>query len=934
MAGAAIGNHETKPIVTPLTNVQPPVNGETVYMKKWKKKVMLGVGALLATAVAIGVLKIIFVDFVVDFWWFQSQDMALYYMLRLIYRYVVLILFAVFFFTIFYANFWIASRFVGNAASTADPDDKDLINSIHTGLRRFYLPLSLLMALPIAWPLFNRWETALQFILAPASPVTDPLFGKNISFYLFSLPIYELLQQEVLLAVTVLLLVVSFLYWYEQRLLAASDQALPRQAVIHIAVLALTIVVLLSWGVLLERYDLLYSTSNLPVFHGPGYVEMRVVLPFIWLVALLLAATGIALLVAVQRRRGWIVPAVLAVLFVVAWLGKNADFFTDTVRKYVVEPNQLVRERPYIEAGIRSTLAAYGLEDVVTNDIDTRSNVAFDAQDPAILRRLQNIPVWDREMLGGVYEELQGIRTYYSFPTIDVDRYQVQDSYRQVYLGAREIQFAKLPASAQNWINLHMQYTHGEGVAMIPAAQAGDEFMTWLIKDIPPTSEFGLSSKQTSIYFGLEDKPFVIVPNDVGEIGTPVGDEETIVNYTGKGGVAANSIWRKLLLALYFNDRNIFFTTKTNDDSRLLFRRNIIDRITHITPFLKLDNDPYVVSTPDGLFWMQDAYTTSNRYPLAPSVEEGFNYIRNSVKIVVDAYTGKVSYYVFDEQDPVVMAYRRMYPGLLQPRSSMPESLKKHVRYPRDIFLTQVSVYATYHQTNPDRFYRQEDIWEFSKIAEGRALIPAKPYYLTLDLIQAGKEEFLLFMPLSPFGRDNLRALMAAGSDGDNYGKIFVYRFPRDQQVYGPAQVHSLVNQDVIISEQFTLWDQEGSEVKLGKMIIEPTAGSLLYIQPVYLQEEGPLKIPQLKRLIMALDDAVVMAPSLEEAAVQLEAELLRKSTRRDKRFRTTPPSGKAAEQPAGARQGLIDKPKPPEKQTDPTVDDAPKPAENDKVKE
>jgi hypothetical protein len=753
-----------------------------------------------------------------------------------------------------------------------------------------YLPLSLLMALPVAWPLFKNWELALQFILAPTTGTTDPLFGKDASYYLFSLPIYRLLQQEILIASIVLLLAVALIYWYEKRLLSA-DKPLPPRAFAHISLLALTVVALLCWGVLLERFDLVYTTKNLPIFHGPGYAEMRVILPFIWLVALMLAMTGITLGIAIRRRRGWILPAVFAVLFLAAWQGKNTDFFTNVVSKYMVAPNQLVRERPYIEAGIQSTLAAYGLSDVETKEITHQSDVVFDAQDPAFVRSLQNIPVWDREMLGGVLEELQGIRTYYSFPTIDVDRYEVEGSYRQVYLGAREIQFAKLPDAAQNWINLHMQYTHGEGVAMIPAAQAGDEFMTWFVKDIPPTSAYGLSSKQTSIYFGLEDKPFVIVPNDAGEIGTPIGDEETIVNYAGEGGVAVDSLWRKLLLALYFKDRNIFFTTKTNNDSRILLRRNIIDRILHITPFLRLDQDPYVVFTPNGLFWIQDAYTTSDRYPLAPPVEEGFNYIRNSVKIVVDAYSGKVSYYVFDDEDPIATAYRRMYPDVFKSSESMPAFLKKHIRYPRDIFLTQVSVYTKYHQRDPERFFRQEDIWEFSKMAEGRELIPAKPYYLTLDLFEEGRDEFLLFMPLSPFGRDNLRALMAAGSDGDNYGKIFVYRFPRDQQVYGPAQVHSLVNQDIVISEQFTLWDQEGSAVKLGKMIIEFASGSLLYIQPVYLQEEGPLKIPQLKRLIMALNDAVVMAPSLEEAAVMLEAELTRKSTRRDKRYRSLPPT-------------------------------------------
>ncbi len=861
-------------------------------MKTWKRNTIIGLGTLALVAVAIMILNIVFVDFVVDFWWFQSQDMSLYFVLRLLYRYIAFLIYTAFFFVIFYANFSIAARYAVKPETPADQDQKDRMKSIRARLRMIYLPLSLLMALPIAWPLFKNWELALQFIFAPATGIADPLFGKDASFYLFSLPIYKLLQQEILVGFIVLFLAVTLIYWYEKRLLSA-DKALPPRALAHITLLALIIVALLCWGVLLERFDLVYTTDNLPIFHGPGYVEMRVILPFIWLVALMLAMTGITLGIAVKRRKGWIFPAVFAVLFIVVWQGKKTDIITDAVSKYVVEPNQLVRERPYLEAGIQSTLEAYGLSNVVTKDITQQSDVVFDAQDPAFTRSLQNIPVWDKEMLGGVLEELQGIRTYYSFPTIDVDRYQVEESYRQVYLGAREIQFAKLPDAAQNWINLHMQYTHGEGVAMIPAAQAGDEFMTWFVKDIPPTSEYGLSSKQTSIYFGLEEKPFVIVPNDAGEIGTPIGDQETLVNYTGEGGVSVDSLWRKLMLALYFKDRNIFFTTKTNNDSRLLFRRNIIDRIAHITPFLRLDEDPYVVFTSDGLFWIQDAYTVSDRYPLSPPVEEGFNYIRNSVKIVVDAYNGDVSYYVSDDKDPIITAYRRMYPGVFQSFESMPGFLKKHIRYPRDIFLTQVSVYTKYHQRDPERFFRQEDIWEFSKMAEGRELIPAKPYYLTLDLFEEGRDEFLLFMPLSPFGRDNLRALMAAGSDGENYGKIYVYRFPRDQQVYGPAQVHSLVNQDIVISEQFTLWDQEGSAVRLGKMIIEFTSGSLLYIQPVYLQEEGPLKIPQLKRLIMAFNDAVVMAPSLEEAAVMLEAELKRKSTRRDKRL-LLPPTDEA----------------------------------------
>jgi uncharacterized membrane protein (UPF0182 family) len=852
-------------------------------MKSWKTKLLVAAAALVGLVIAVGLLKLIFVDFVVDFWWFQSQGMTGYFVIRLIYRYLVFAFFAAIFFAFFYVNFWFASRVVGVDETSPDKNNKNLVKTLHNGLRRMYLPLSIMMALPIAVPMYLSWEKALLFLFGGASGATDPLIGKDISFYLFSLPVYTLIQKDVLVAFIILLVGVVFLYWYESRLLAIHDRALPRRARVHVSALALATVAIVCWGFLLERYQLLYESVNLPIFFGPGYVEMKIILPMIWLTVFFLAATGISVVVSVNRKAGWKVPLVFGLLFLVCILGKNADFFNDMVRKYIVAPNQIARERPYIDANIRSTLAAFGLDAVQTQDFKTQSKPAFDADDPALVRRLQNIPVWDREMLGGVYEELQGIRTYYSFPTIDVDRYTVEGSYRQVYLGAREIQFSKLPESAQNWINLHLQYTHGQGVVMIPAAQAGDEFMTWFIKDIPPRSEFGLSINRTSIYYGLEDKPYAIVPNDAGEIGSPVGDDESIVHYNGDGGVPVNSLWRKLLFAMHFKDRNIFFTAKTNNRSRLLFRRNILDRITHITPFFKLDQDPYVVSTTDGLFWIQDAYTTADNYPLAPAVDGGFNYIRNAVKIVVDAYHGKVTYYVSDSTDPIINAYRRMYPGVFRPLKEMPADLKKHIRYPRDIFLTQVAVYAKYHQQDPERFYRQEDIWEFSKVPVGRELTPANPYYLTLDLIEPGKDDFLLFMPMAPFGRDNLRALIIAGSDGDNYGKIFAYRFPRDQQVYGPAQVHSLVNQDIVISEQFTLWDQEGSEVLLGKMIIEPTGGSLLYIQPVYLQEEGVLKIPQLKRLIMALDDAVVMAPSLEEAAVMLEAELARKSVRRDR---------------------------------------------------
>ena len=858
-------------------------------MKPWQKKLLITLIVLLVLAVLTIAANFVFVDSVVDLLWFKAQGLGLYFFMRWLYRYVVFALFAFIFFVFFYLNFWIAARFVGSAGAGQQPDQKDLIKRVHSGLQRFYLPFSLLLALPIAIPMFTNWEKALLFIFSKPSGVADPLFGKDISFYLFSLPIYELLQKEILLVAAILFLSVLFLYWYERRLLASTEGSLPRGARVHINILALLVIAILCWDFFLKRHDLLYETVNLPVFFGPGFVEMRVLLPLIWLSMIALAGLGISLAIRANRKKGWKAIVFFALLFACALAAQNTPFLADSVRKYMVAPNQIIREKPYIEANTSATLAAFDLDAVQTLEFKSSSTATFDAQDPDLIRRLQNIPVWDREMLGNVFKELQGIRTYYSFPSIDVDRYTVEGNYRQVYLGAREIETAKLPESAQNWINIHLQYTHGQGVAMIPAAQAGDEFMTWFFKDIPPTSEYGLTNNRPSIYYGLGDKPYVLAPNDAGEIGQPMEEKDAIVNYEGTGGVSISSILCKGLFAYYFKDRNIFFTSKTNSRSRILFRRNIVEQVRHITPFLKLDQDPYIVNTPEGLFWIQDAYTTADNYPLTKPIEDGYNYIRDAVKIVTDAYNGKVTYYVADASDPIIGAYRRMYPGVFRPLRDMPSELRHHIRYPKDIFQEQVAIYANYHQTNPEDFYRQEDIWEFSKMPQDRELVPAKPYYLTLDLIEADKEEFQLFMPLSPFGRDNLRALMVAGSDGDNYGKIVTYLFPRNQQVYGPAQIHSLVNQDVIISEQFTLWNQEGSEVILGKMIIEPTNGSLLYIQPVYLQESGKLKIPQLKRIILALNDAVVMAPSLEEAAAKLEAELTRKTKRKDLRFPAAP---------------------------------------------
>ncbi|MBW1899308.1 MAG: UPF0182 family protein, partial [Deltaproteobacteria bacterium] len=460
--------------------------------------------------------------------------------------------------------------------------------------------------------------------------------------------------------------------------------------------------------------------------------------------------------------------------------------------------------------------------------------------------------------------------------------------YQQVYLSPRELDLGNLPESARTWQSRHLQYTHGYGIVMTPAAQGGDESMTWFIRDMPVKSEYNLRIKNPSIYYGLGHYDYAIVPNEVGEVDHPKDEINELVNYNGRGGIPLSSFIKKLLFAVYFKDRNIFFTSKTMENSRILFRRNIRESIKMITPFFLLDGDPYIVTTSKGLFWIQDAYTFSDQYPNAQPYSSGINYIRNSVKIVADAYNGSIDYYITSSKDPIIRTYQKIYPGLLKPIEKMDPELKQHLRYPKDLFEYQLTMYADYHQTDPEMFYLHEDAWELPKLKSVNQSVPMKPYYLTLKLFDSTKQEFFLLSPLSPIGRNNLSALAIAGCDGDNYGKIFVYSFPKGIQVYGPSQINTLIDQDTDIAQKLTLWDQAGSEVIRGRMIILPVGNIVLYIQPVYLSSATRLKIPELKRMIVSQGEVVAMAASLEEAIQELEIKLEKRIKRQKSRFPTS----------------------------------------------
>jgi hypothetical protein len=863
-------------------------------MVRWKGWLIGLVAALSLLGALYAAFTLFFLDYLMDFWWFSSLDLRGYFLLQLFYKYLVFVVAVLLFFLLFFVNFFMAARFLGVRAPEDAAKDKDASKSAYKSIARqfrrvsmgLYTPLSLILAIIISQPLFSRWEEALLFAFGPASGVDSVVFSKDVSYYLFAFPIYSLLEKRLLISIGVLLGATALLYWAEKRSLATQAKRLPAGARAHLSVLVLLLFAVVAWGFILDRHALLFSSVHAPLFSGPGYVEMMVIVPLLWVAVFATAGLALSLVFYIHKRRGAKIPLVFAAILLLSMVARHTPFIADMVDTYIVKPNEITRERPYMENSIAATLNAYGLDKVERRyyQIPSRAR-AMDLDEIGL--NLKSVPVWDREMLKDVYYQIQGLKPYYRFASVDVGRYIVSGEYQQVYLAARELYIDKLPAHAQNWINKHLRYTHGNGVVMTPAAQGGDQGFTFFIEGVPPVSQYGLVPNQNRIYYTGTDVPYVLVPNETGEMDLTADMKETLFHYEGMGGIALSNLWRKFLSSLYFKDRNIFFTTKTTKNTRLLYRRNIQERVSHIAPFLMLDNDPYIVAAKDKLYWVIDAYTTSPWYPYAAYCAHGFNTIRNSVKIVVDAYEGQVRFFLADPSDPIARAYARMYPGLIRGIEELPATLRRHLRYPQDIFDIQMSIYRKYHQIDPEVFYQEQDLWEFSKAYQGKEQHVMRPYYLTLDLLEPGKREFFLLLPFNPINRDNLRALAIGRSDGDNYGKIVVYIMPDGQQVYGPSQIGTVVDIDTEIAQQFTLWDQTGSEVLLGRMIILPIENQILYVQPVYLRSLTASRFPELKRIIVCMEDIAVMDKDLESAMSLLNTRVQERRRRQQETFPT-----------------------------------------------
>ncbi len=727
-------------------------------------------------------------------------------------------------------------------------------------LQRLGMGVAALMALFLGAFASNEWLTWLQFRNAVPFEQVDPLFGRDISFYVFSLPFIDLVRWLTLAVVMLSLLGSAALYVLSNQLGLdpARGPVVGDAARRHLGLLIAAVFLLLAWGAYLDVPRVLTTPAG--IVHGASYVDVLLRVPVFRV--LMLAALAGAALSAVSALTPRNRPLMAAIgLYALISVGGNVGAVA--LQRLVVTPDEQQREAPYLTNNIAATRQAFGLDRVEEREVSGDATLTL-ADIENNTDTINNVRLWDHEPLLDTFGQLQEIRTYYDFASVDNDRYFIDGEYRQIMLSSRELNSDSLPN--RSWINERLQYTHGFGVAMGPVNQVTQEGLPVLfIGDLPPTSSVDIEVEQPSIYFGELSNDYVIVNTGTDEFHYPQGDDNVSTRYDGSGGVAMPSVLRRLLFAARFGAYEILVSSQLNSESRIIYHRNIMDRVTTIAPFLRYDTDPYLVISEGRLFWMVDAYTTSGRYPYATPASNGINYIRNSVKIVIDAYNGTTTFHLAEPDEPMARTLQAIFPGFLQPLDAMSEDLRRHIRYPEGLFTLQTAIYSTFHMTNPAVFYNREDQWEVPVI-DGEQM---QPYYTMMRLPGEPRAEFIQMLPFTPRGRNNMAAWMVARSDGDQYGKILVFQFPKQKVVFGPSQIVARINQDPDISPQLTLWDQQGSEVIQGTLLVIPIEEALLYIRPLYLRASGG-RIPELKQVIVAYQNEIAMEETLEGALGRL----------------------------------------------------------------
>jgi uncharacterized protein len=738
----------------------------------------------------------------------------------------------------------------------------DLIRSLGERVpwKTLIIIASAILALLAAQGEAGNWDTYLKAVYGVPFGISDPAYGKDVGFYLFTLPLLEEFRGLILLILFLAAALAAAVYWVRGAI--ETRESPPRfapGAAGHLSVLLALFFVERAFSYWVDRFGLLLHTNG--VVFGLRYVDHVLWQPGLWLLVLLsLLAAGLCF--ANLGPRGARLPVAAAI--VVFGPAILLSFVEPVIERLWVKPDELRIEQPYLVRNIEMTRRAYGLDGIDVKPFNGQGALTFASmQNDA--PTITNIRLWDPRPLIATYRQLQEIRSYYDFRDVDIDRYRIQDRYTEVMLSARELNSSLLPENAQTWVNTHLKYTHGSGVAMSPVNRKDSEGLPVLyIKDIPPVSPVGLNITQPAIYFGEEADNYCVVDAASPEFDYPRGADNVFSFYQGGGGIPIAGLWRRTLFSFYYRDINLLVTENIVAKSKIMIRRNIRDRIAALAPFLSQDRDPYVVVHDGRLVWIEDCYTTSDHYPYSQRNPDQINYIRNAVKVVVDAYTGATDFYVADPNDPVIRTWEAIFPTLFKPLSAMPADLRAHIRYPEDLFLVQADIYATYHMTDPQVFYNREDQWSFPRENFGGETVTMQPYYVIMRLPGESHEEYILMIPMVPRGRDNMISWLAARCDSPDYGHLLEYAFSKDTLFYGPYQIQARINQSPEISRQLSLWNQMGSKVILGNLLVIPVQNSLLYVEPLYIRAENG-QLPELQRVIASYSDRVVMGEDLEQ---------------------------------------------------------------------
>lgn len=822
------------------------------------------------------------VGLVTDWWWFSEVGYSQIFIKSLSAKIVLGLATTVFSALFLLINFFLAIR---SKIPWLTSLPKGLTNQPVTFDNRMVGKLafifSVIIALFFGLAAAANWQEMLKFISATPFGVADPVFGKDIAFYVFSLPILKmglgLIKTLILLALTGCGLVYFLrkslsLPGFTENKFSRSNPSLTgkieikQKARLHLGILLFLFLITIAAGTYLSLFELLINQNGL-VF-GATYTDATIKIPILWGSILTAILAGVSAIV--WGFSGRLAPLAVAIsLYAVT--GLASSIVPSLVQQLVVAPNELVKETPFIKHNIAATRQAFALDKIEERDI-SGDKVITASDIEANNLTIKNIRLWDRKPLLSTFSQIQEIRTYYEFTEIDNDRYIIDGEIRQIMLSARELATESLPN--RTWINERLTFTHGYGVAAGPVNQVTPEGMPVLfVKDLPPKSDIEeLEISRPEIYFGELSNNYIVAKTKSLEFNYPKGEENVYTAYKGKGGVEMNSLLKRLFYTLRFKSLKLLLSNDITNESRILYHRNITERIAKIAPFLTFDQDPFIVIADGKIYWIADAYTTSRLYPYSqplPLNGKRVNYIRNSVKVVVDAYNGHVVFYQTDAKDPIISTYAKIFPQAFKPLSEIPKSLIPHLRYPEDIFTLQTAVYTIYHMDNPKIFYNKEDQWEIPDITQevktgSSSRMPTmSPRHVIMRLPGEKKEEFILMLPFTPRAKDNLSAWMVARSDGENYGKLMIYRFPKDKLIFGPKQIIGRINQDAEISRQISLWDQRGSQVIQGPLLVIPIEESLIYVRPLYLKAEAG-KIPELKRVIVAYGNKIAMEETLK----------------------------------------------------------------------